>query len=195
MHHSERHQISARGRTIGFCSVRRAVTCDNTAMARGNNATCMEWLTTCPTVVPIATHRASTSRLLEQLVTLASRYSAIIYELFICILPGFSPEDCGETLYESTWIHGTAQVLFKTNELIRTSKSTWQLNKLQAKQRYTVGAKYKKPTLPQVRNNVPNSKSCTSYHDKNHLLARAVPMNPLEYAGPTVHTESAGQVV
>ena len=89
VHHSECHQIPARGRTSGFCSVRRAVTCDNTAMARSNNATCMEWLTTCPTVVPIATHRTSTSRLLEHLVTLASRYSAIIYELFICIVPGF----------------------------------------------------------------------------------------------------------
>jgi hypothetical protein len=31
--------------------------------------------------------------------------------------------------------------------------------------------------------------------EKNHRLARAVPINPLEYAGPTVHTEFAGQVV
>jgi len=30
---------------------------------------------------------------------------------------------------------------------------------------------------------------------KDHRLARAVPINPLEYAGPTVHTEFAGHVV
>jgi hypothetical protein len=51
VHGSEYHQVPAYGRASSryeFCSVRRAVTCDGNAMARSNNATCMQWLTTYP---------------------------------------------------------------------------------------------------------------------------------------------------
>lgn len=49
---------------------------------------------------------------------------------------------------------------------------------------------------PAAKRKIYPLQACTSQiTTTNHLLARAVPINPLELAGPTVHSEFAGQVV
>ena len=74
--------------------------------------------------------------------------------------------------------------------LIRTSKSTGQLNNC----KITLHGRTITQHICRKTQKVYPLQSCTSNHN-NHLLSRVVPINRLEYAGPTVHTEFAGQVV